>query len=1119
MKFLYGILAAFCCLSAFAKQFSDKDLILKGKAELKDGVVYLNGETAYIELAGTESWNIGKQGLTCAGSFKLYDASSGGGKKESLDMFFSKAGTPFIFGRYSSYGHQLYSNIGSKKEPKMTAPVMGEFKPEPGVWHHFAVVYEYYNDHAQGDVGYYTTTYIDGSRTGRGKHPFLEPRQTTGRIEVGKGWGGPWFFRGEVAEIQAFPQALNEAAIAELVDASRYVKVKSARKVNPALNKLQAISSAGKWVLQSLHRLDPEQGKTAAAKLRTAFRAMDDEAFVRAFDPSCGAALIVKPQVLILVGKTDGMGEPLLGIYDRISKKSVLEDKLLSWNFSGNRGNRKISTGSSEQKYTVTDFSEKGLTAVWQGAEPVRFTAEIRYEFLNDGISARLRIDNRTPDLVLREVVFPETKTPKLGNDDAFLYPFQCGAEVKNPTRDSFKHGQFGRYPSSTMTMQFTAYYAGGRGVFLGWQDRHGTLKSMQAMGKRGGMEFTWSQNVAIPLDKQQGGNHYTSPGSVVFRVYSGRWFEACQLHKQWALSEAVWKKPVPRTDTPEWFRNIPVVFNYSAIDQSTAMTRYAQLTAIRAYLDVPVYCLTYAWNDPELGHWPYFRARKFIPGIYRQLLKENCIVEPYIDSRLWAVKDGPNRKTDWRYSTHGKKFAVIDENGKIPLEYYGPTCYAVMCPAAQGWQDELFGLTQYVRTLAPAVYHDQVMAGHGIPCFNPEHGHALNDPSVWIDHGYRPLFRKIRDAMPGVPQTSEEVSEAYLDLFDGGHVWRWVFNGQVPAFQAVYGGRAQYYSLVFDTHGKGEYASNFVKMGNSLVNGLKLGRFELQEVHKADMKRLYIKKMCHLRLALNDYFNNGDMLPPIRFAEPLPLLTTGWSTDSKTLNQVTMPKIVSNSYKLGDSKVFLFVNTTSEKLSCKPLIQAEYLCLEGKREPLKMKPEIELGPYQTAIALKGSRKEAERLQKVLHRIASFTPGESFDNLVKFENLRKIPGVRGKWFKPEDASGFYNLSKSASGKYFGNTAEGSLISYGVVDFGSEKVSEIFIKTAVPENYSGGTVELFAGSSQNNCRCVGSVKVPATANWLDFRESRFKLNTPLSGEQFLMFRFDRNACCNFSEWRF
>ncbi|MBQ6474184.1 MAG: hypothetical protein IJJ33_19515 [Victivallales bacterium] len=1116
---LYSVAAVFCSLAVCAKEFSESDLILKGKAEWKDGVVSLNGENAFLELAGTENWNIGKQGLTCAGVFRMNNVAGDKRGKTSFDMFFSKSGTPFIFGRY---GHQLYSNISdTAKGGKMAAPVFGAFQPEPGVWYHLAVVYEYYNDHAQGDVGYYTTTYLNGDRVGRDKHPFIEPVQTPGRLEVGKGWGGPWFLCGEVTELHAVQTALNEAAIADLVDRSKYVKLKSSRKVNPDLQALQAHSPAGKWALLTLHRLEPSRGKTAAEKLATAFRATDDEAFVQAFDSSCEAALVVRPQVMLMVGKGSDLGEPLLGIYDRISQKSVLEDKLLNWNFTGRLHGEKINVSSRDLKYTVTDFSDRGFTARWSQNTPVAFTAEAKYAFLDDGISASLQIRNQTDDFVLRNVTFPETRTPKMGNDDAFLYPFQCGAEVKEPTRNTFKYGQYGRYPSGTMTMQFTAYYGGGRGVFLGWHDPFGTLKNIQATGKRGGMEFSWNQDVAIPLDKRNGGNSYASPGNVCFRVYSGRWFEACMLHKQWALTEAAWKMPLPRTSTPEWFRNIPAVFNYSPRNQEIAMSRYSQLMAIRAYLEVPLFCPAYAWSDPALGGWPYFRARDFIPAIYKELHKADCIVEPYIDSRLWALQDGPDGKSDWRYTSHGTKYAVIDENGKIPMEFYGKNGYAVMCPAAKGWQDELFGLTRYAQTLGPAVYHDQVMTAHGIPCFNPEHGHALNDPTAWLDQGYRPLFRRIRDDMPTIVQTSEEVSEAYLDLFDGGHVWRWVFNDQVPAFQAIYGGRAQYYSLCFDSHGKGEYASNFVKMGNSLVNGLKIGKFELDEVHHADAKRLYIKKMCHLRMALNDYFNNGDMLAPIQFAKPLPSLTTGWSASSKALEQVTMPKIVSNSYRLHNTDVFLFVNTTAEQLTCQPLIRADFLCMEGSNHPVPFpaQNDIEIGPYQSAVAVKGDEKEAVRLQHTLQKIATFTSGDSFDKLIQFKNLRTIKAERGRWMKPADASGYYNLSKSTSGEYFGNTVQGCLISYGIVDFGSLKISEIFIKAAVPENYSGGTVELLAGTTQNDCKVVGSVTISATDGWLDFREFKLPLHQPLTGECFLMFRFDRNGCCNFADWRF
>lgn len=1116
-KILCGVLMAACWGMVSAKEFSGTDLILKGNARMENGVVKLDGKSGYIELAGTEKWNIGKEGLSLAGAFKLNKVAGDRQKADSFDMFFSKAKTPFIFGRY---GYSLYANVqNAAKNNKMEVPCYGGFKPEAGVWYHLAVVFEYYNDHAQGDIGYNIIMYVNGDRVGTGKCRFLEPVQTTSPLDVGKGWGGVWFLNGEVTEINAVQRVMNEAEISDLVDKSKYVKVKSARKVNPELKGMTANSPAGKWALSALHRLVPARGKAAAKKLTYAFRAGSDNAFIKEFAKNCGVSLVVKPQVLILADTKSGSGEPLLGVYDRISRKAVLEDKLLSWNCTGTLGGKKLHIDSGELPYTVKNFSGKGFTAVWQAEKPVKFTAEASYDFLDDGIGMRLKINNQTPDFVLKTVTFPETRTAKLGADDAFLYPYQCGVEIGNPTRNNFKFGQKGRYPGATMTMQFTAYYGGGRGVFLGWQDKIGTSKNMEAVGKRNGMEFTWKQSVALPLNQPAGGNHYASPGRVVFRVYSGRWFEACMLHKKWAVSEPVWKVSLPKKDTPAWYRNLPVVIGYIAADYDTAMTRYAQLMFMRKYLDAPIYIHSDFWYDPALGGWPYFRPRKFIPALFRDIQNAGCYVEAYIDSRLWDTMDGPNHKSDWRYSKQGKKFAVILEDGKIPMEHYGKLVYAVMCPNAKGWQDELFNLTKFISTLGVSVYHDQVMTAQGSCCCSREHDHALNDPAAWLNQGYRPLYRRIRKALPGVVHTSEEVSEPYMDLFDGGHIWRWYFDGQVPAFQAVYGGRMQYQGLVYDGHGKGEYASNIVKMANSLVNSLKLGEIGLNEMYHADIKRLFLKKMVHLRLALNDYFNNGDMLAPIRFAKPLPLMTTGWSTNSKALEQVTMPKIVSNSYVWNGHSVYIFVNTMAEKLNCEPCIPADYLCVEGAAAPVKFNGGIQLGAYQSAIAVKGSFAEAKRLQTTLKKIAAFTPGESFDRLVRFKDHRKIKLAPGEFAGMDKVSGYYNCSKSVSGTHIGSMVDGSMISYGEVDFGKHVVTEVTFKVAVPAVYEGGSFSLLTGPNQNITQVAGICKVPATDGWNDFKEVKFKLNKPLTGRCNIIIRANRNACGNFAGWKY
>ncbi len=1117
------------CVTAFwilfgaiiiAEEIKPESLILKGNAKIADGVLKLDGKDSFALLPGTENYNIDRNGLSLACVVKLNNAVTDGESAEALDMFFSKADTPFVFGRY---GGRLYTNIkNAANNNKMGAASRSMRIPEAGIWTHVAVTFEYYDDHAQGDVGYYSNVYVNGDPVARVKHPFLQPATSSALLDIGKGWGGPWHLNGEIAEINIARRVMNEAEIAELVDSSRLVKVKPTKKINPELKNHSAHSEAGKWMLSAINRLMPlSRGVVLTRELADALSAANDEECVKAFgDMRKGVRLIVKKDILLLVDSHAGIGTPLLGVYDRPGKRAVLEDRLFGWNLSGSRNGVKVNIHSSSLPYSVEKLSNDGFTVNWNSGSPLKLTAKSDFRILDSGLEADLKIDNPAADFILANVVFPETRTAKLGGDDTLLYPYQCGALIKNPTRETFKYGQNGRYPGASLTMQFTAYYGNGRGVFLGWRDPDGTIKDLQAVGKRDGVEFTWSQDVAIPLDSTTGGNNYVSPGKVAFCVYSGEWFEACMIHKKWALTEATWKTgEYPRQDTAKWFRDVPVAFDVRGVTKKLATESYNQLMFLRNYLDLPVYSLWFNWYDLGKGSWPVFEPRPFMPKLFEDIMKNGCYIEPYIDARLWDILDGPDRKSDYRWSSHGKKFAVKRVDGSIPLEYYGKATYAVMCPAAAGWQQELFDLTKSVAKIASAVYHDQVMASRGYGCYDKTHGHALNDPNTWLNQGYRPLYRQIRQATPGVPHISEEVSEPYLDIFDGGHVWRWTFDGQVPAFQAIYGGRIQYFALIYDKIGKGEYSSNFVKMASSLVNGIKIGRLGVNELYHADAKRLFLKKMSHVRFALNDYFNAGDMLSPIKFAEKLPLMTTGWSTSGRINEPVTMAEVVSNSYSLGENIVYIFVNTTDKKQKFRPLIQANYLCHEELPFHVKFSGEIQLGAYETAIAVNGQKHEAARIQQTLQQIHAFTPGESFDTLIKFDHRHEIKLKPGEFAGIDKVSGYFGCITAGGHKYFGNMSDGSMVSYGIVDFGTAKVSEIMVSVAVSEQYAGGEIDLLAGPEPNIREKAGTFVVPATGSWTDFKEFKFKLDKELSGKCNIVFRFNRSGCCNFAGWQY
>ena len=1112
------VLCSFFCCVLVAVDFSGKQLNLHGNAQEKNGVISLDGKSAYVTLKGTEDWNITPAGLSFGCAVNLTAPAEAKHKKMPFNMVFSKGGANFIAAYYGRNG--MYTNIWSQKTKKSSAPMIVNFKPEFGVWFYMAVTFEHHNDVGQGDVGYITTLYINGSRIGRQKHQGLIPAADKALLEIGKGWGGPWFMCGKVGEIRADKRVWTEDEIAAFTDNSKLVNAVSVKKVNPALDKYKAVSPAGKWYLKSLHRLEAQRGIAAAKELTKAFAAKDDNSFIRAAKVK-GLELIVKPEVLILFDKQSGQGEPLLGMYDRISRKTVLEDQMFSWKIQGTFAGKKCVLNSGDLTYKIISSSSDAVSAGWQAANPA-VDVTVNYTFEKNGIAALLKVNNKADNFLLNRVTFPQTRTPKLGKDDAFLYPFQCGALVKNPTKNNFKRGQNGRYPGNSMTMQFSAYYGDGRGVFLGWRDPIGTIKDFQATGKRGGMEFFWEQNAVIPLDKVNGGNSYSSPGQVVFSVYSGKWFEACMIHKDWAVNKSAWKMTLPRKSTPKWFRDIPVTISLLTPREDLAKTAYAQLMYLRKYLDLPVFSSVYGWNDKNLGSWPVFRPQKFIPELFRNMKAAGCYPEPYTDPMLWDVLDGPNRKSDWRWSTHGKKFAVKYANGDIPYELYaGNTKYGVMCPNSAGWRKELEGMVMDVAKISAAIYHDELMTVQGYCCFDKSHGHALNDPAGWLTKGFRPIYEKFRKKLPGMPMGSEEVSEPWLDLFDNGHVWRWTFDGQIPAFQAVYGGRMQYTSLNYDSHSHGSFDSNFAKMSNQLVTGQKLGRFYPGELEKADAKRLYLKKLAHLRLALNDYFNAGDMLAPVEFARPVSLKTTAWGTSLPQTENVTLPVVASGAYRFNGNNVFIFVNATNKTQTVEPLIKGKaLLCVEGAAKVVPFGGKIVLKAYQSAVVVQNSAKEAARLQKVLLKISKFDAGENFEKVFGFKEHREIKPVPGKIVGADMVSGYYNCSKYDGGKYFGNFTKGSLISYGTVDFGSRKVSELLLTTSVVEHYADGKIEILTGPHQDmTSETLAVFTVPSTGGWENFKEFKVKLKRPVSGKTNLVLRFSKTGCCNYAGWRF
>ncbi|MBR4663143.1 MAG: hypothetical protein IKO93_04655, partial [Lentisphaeria bacterium] len=332
------------------------------------------------------------------------------------------------------------------------------------------------------------------------------------------------------------------------------------------------------------------------------------------------------------------------------------------------------------------------------------------------GLTARIEVENQDKDFILEEVTFPRCRLSRKEGNDTLLFPFQSGAEVKNPTVKRFRFGQKGVYPALFATMQFDAYYAGNRGVYLGMEDPCGVTKNHNVTGRNEqGLDIVWGHFVPYAAGIP-GGNSWRPDFTVRLRAFDGGWFEAGSIYREFLERKAVWwLKELPRRDTPERYRNGTITFTTLPTTDARQRLMNKQLLYLREYLDIPIECVhTNQWYVPmQKGLcWPH----SFLYPLPRtlemleQFKGKGIVSQVYIDSLLWAMKDGIGGKSDYQFAQFGKKYAVKNADGTIPYYKYSLGKFAIECPGAAGWIQYLDKICdELIKIGFLSIYHDQV--------------------------------------------------------------------------------------------------------------------------------------------------------------------------------------------------------------------------------------------------------------------------------------------------------------------------------------------------------------------------------------------------------------------------
>ncbi len=535
----------------------------------------------------------------------------------------------------------------------------------------------------------------------------------------------------------------------------------------------------------------------------------------------------------------------------------------------------------------------------------------------SSAIRWKLRVENSSTNWTLWRVIFPQLTLADLGSNAAVMFPRGPGEVQRGVWDRPFSYQ--GTYPEGWCAMQFLAAYRDGAkstGLYIATQDPFGSTKQIglksEPTARTVRLRFEHPvANMGVP------GNGFVLEGDAVWQLLRGDWFDAAMIYRRWAQGEAKWWPRLGREgreDSPRWMRTL----NAWAMTGGAPGDCVGRVRQFREFLGVPIGFHWYNWHQiPFDNDYPHYFPPKegFQDGVAR-LKAAGVFPMPYINGRLWDSHD--RGAEDFEFSSVALASVTKQENGSPYLESYGsketngqPVRLGVMCPSTRLWRGTVSNIVlQLLRECGTsAVYIDQVAAAAPKLCMDPAHGHPLGGGHWWTE-GYWKMLEDIRRAKPAETMLTTECNgEPYIRWFDGYLTWHWQYDGQVPAFPAVYGGAIQMFGRAYRGGATKDLALR-MKAGQQLVFGEQLGWLDptlTQEKENAD----FFRRLVQLRSKFNRYFFAGQMGRPPRLLGPMPKVKADWQWSGEWW--VSTDAVLTGAWKLPRERrlLLLFVNVS----------------------------------------------------------------------------------------------------------------------------------------------------------------------------------------------------------------
>lgn len=696
---------------------------------------------------------------------------------------------------------------------------------------------------------------------------------------------------------------------ARLIDALPAGRVRSLHRWWLAMTERRARETAALGAIRE--ELDAQLQQLGAAANVDALAAV-----VERIGQRDGRTLLDNSDAVLRLGNA-AEGYALLGFYSIAGERELLSGRVGPiWTLAVEGGEPKSREWSSLSEPFTRDIkaTAEGCVLTWTGTgEAAGLNATVEMRLAGPAVSMTLAVDNASDALSLMEVQFPQVALGPIGDDsgdDVFLRPEVSGTLTKAPLLNGLHCNT--TYPSGWGSLQFMAQYDGDCGCYLAAHDPVGSLKHMRA--ESSGDEIATA--IAWPAaDASRPGNDFEPSGVAVLSAFTGDWFDAAQVYRAWASTTAQWwpqRDQWGRPETADWMKDICIwaLANGSAEQVVGPVKKFAE------FMGVPTAVHWYCWHEiPFDDNYPHYFPVKpgFAEGV-AALQAAGVRVMPYINGRLW------DSDTD-DFQTVALPAATKDRDGAYYVEEYGSKQKLVpMCPTQKVWQDKVQEIV--LRLMSPecnvdGVYIDQVAAAAPRECYDASHGHPLRGGHWWTTDGYWPMLealnRTIDERYPGKFLTTECDAEPYTQVFDGYLTWHFQYDGAVPVFAAIYGGKIQTFSRAYNGN---DQLAHRMKTAQALVFGEQLGWITPTIVDEHPDTAAFLRRCARIRHKLLSHLSRGYMARPPAVSGNLPDITADWAWSGKWM--VTDSALQRGAWRAEDGSVaFVFANASEASVSC----------------------------------------------------------------------------------------------------------------------------------------------------------------------------------------------------------